>query len=518
MGSKRTGTLRRFSALATAGILVALMSAHADASDSSYEISVVLLEPYVTSDSPVEKYRLLETRAEAPIRIDLFRVSKDRLLKVDTATTTTASYQNLGLPEGEYLLQVIAAGFLPEKRRFHLKSNYKLSIRLRRPIDYGSGPPPSGGSGKGAGSPYAAGRIAVSLIFVQWSEQSTWTSSLRQLAIDAAEDGMSDFQAQAPAGAGFHSIVENAGTYTVTSPIGNECVEADLWVDEVLLAMGYSSGLLNDRLSDLAEDRRTAIYGTSSYCQICDRSSSGFLFFVTREPPDPDDVGGWNCSGRYQITYFGRSDEPVIYVHEIGHAFGTMDEYCTEFQSLGWYCCGWVGGPGGWGCNATDGCLQTQNDNCDPLCGEDCDDGPGFLDCQDGCPQWNCENHITCAMDGGSSTNFCPSSRLHLGWQDSDGDSYLNCLENGCGTNPNDPTSFPDCRPFNDVYVDGNWIGPELGTFASPYRTVAAGYQAAIPGDVLHIKNGPFNETPVLDKEVRLEKWGLDASIVIGTD
>lgn len=483
---------------------------------AGFSISGSFHEPYVTEDSPVEKFRQVKGDREGPpARIDIFRISENTLEKVETLTTRDAAFLIAGLPEGEYLLQVLVPLFLPEKRKFHLTSDLTFDFQLRRPMDYGNGPLSL--EPKYAGSRHAFGCNSVSLIFVQWSGGNTWDNTLRGNALDAARSGMSDFEAQAPPGAKFRSHVENLGTYTVTSPVGNTCGEAEAWIDEVLDDMGYTSGTVSSRLDTLAQARAGILCGRVPYCQSCGLESSGFLFFIARNSSDPGGVGGWNCGGgRFQISYFGRSDDPEVYTHEIGHAFGTTDEYCTQLSDFGWYCCGWVGG--NWGCDATGGCLSGTNDNCDPVCGQDCDPNTaGTQDCRDGCPLANCTSHTPCTMDGGSSTTFCAASRKQLGWQDTDGDGYPDCLETDCGTSPTSYSSRPTCIQPYDVYVDGNYTGAELGTMANPFNTVREGNDYCRDGDTLNIRNGPFDETLIMDKDIDVEKWGTGADVVIGS-
>ncbi len=483
---------------------------------AQFTVSGVFHEPFVTQDSPVEKYRLIKGDLEGPpARIDIFRIGDNAFEKVDTISTAKTAFQVAGLAEGDYLMQVIVPGFLIEKRRFFLSSDLGFELKLRRPIDFGNGPVSL--ESKYAGARHAFGCNSVSLIFVQWSGGSSWTNTLRGNALDAARSGMDDFENQAPPGAKFRSHVENLGTYTVSSPVGNTCGQAEAWIDEVLDDMGRTSGSVSSRLDTLARDRAEVLCGSVPYCQSCGLESSGFLFFIARNSSNPGGVGGWNCGGgRFQISYFGRSDDPEVYTHEIGHAFGTTDEYCVQLSNFGWYCCGWTHLD--WGCDNTGGCLNVANDNCDPACGQDCFPGtPGVQDCRDGCPLANCTTHTPCTMDGSATTTFCEVSRRQMGWQDSDGDGYPDCLETDCGTNPNSYSSRPNCIQPYDVYVDGDWSGAELGTIANPYNTVREGHDGCHEGDTLNIKNGPFNETLTMDKEIKVEKWGAGADVVIGS-
>jgi Zn-dependent metalloprotease len=55
-----------------------------------------------------------------------------------------------------------------------------------------------------------------------------------------------------------------------------------------------------------------------------------------------------------------------------------------------------------------------------------------------------------------------------------------------------------------DIYVDGAHWGIELGTELFPYNTVAEGYEAAYPGDMLRVKAGTYAETLTLRKVMKI--------------
>ncbi len=254
--------------------------------------------------------------------------------------------------------------------------------------------------------------------------------------------------------------METIGTFTGRT-VGNWCSEADLWVDEVLVQLGYTTGSLSDKLTSLSNTRRDATCGMSPACGGCGVNSSSFLFFVTRD--DSTMWGGWNCGGEYLISYWNRYADAQVYSHEVGHGFGANDEYCVPSQD---YCCGWVSGT--WGCSNTGGCLSGPNDNCDPTCGATC----GSTDCQDGCPAANCTTHTACAMDGSGTLTYCNPTRRQMGWIDTDGDGGLDCLESACGTDPNDPASVPGCVNL-----------PPVCDLGGPYTAECNGAVTSIPLD-----------------------------------
>jgi hypothetical protein len=418
---------------------------------------------------------------------------------------------------GEYLVQVNVEGYIIEKKSLNVSGDTKVTIELRRPIDYGNGSFLEKAP-EYAGARYAFGCNSVSLIFAQWQNLNAWTDALRQTSIDAATHGMNAFMSQAPTWAHFVSHVENLGTYTVTKPVGDTCALGAQWIAEIMTQMGYTTGTLEEKLNQLARARANAKCGSSPLCGSCGLTNSGFLFFIARENSGSG-VGGWNCGGTYQISYFGNSDDPVVYIHEIGHAFGTNDEYCTNLGgSNGFYCCGWPSG--NWGCSNTGGCLNVPNSNCDPLCGQNCTPGGAFTDCQDGCPSSNCTTHTPCPMDGGATETFCNVSRRQLGWVDDDCDEALNCLESNCGTSPNSIRSFPatsDCpAKYSGIFVDGSAGATQNGTALYPFNTLLKAYNAATDGADINIMSGTYPETIDMTKRIQLKKWGCGSAPVIG--
>jgi len=504
--------------------LVAVLFTDADAQPFDvFDLNVVLS----TAERDVSTGVRAETTVVEQAKVTLFRFEGDDLVRIGTDVTVGGMAWFRALPAGDYFIQVVAVGFIVEKRRVTVgedptESEVSVRIQLRRPIDFGQTSEPGTVAPKAAGVRYAFGCNVVTLVFVQWQKQNTWTNAERQDALQAATNGMNAFVAQAPSEAHFSANVESRGTYTVTAAVGDECSEADVWVEDVLGQMGYTAGTVVDKANALATDRAAAVCGASPLCASCGIQNSGFLFFIARENASPSPVGGWNChKGAYEVSYFGRSDNEEVYVHEIGHAFGTTDEYCTDFGgTIGWYCCGWPGG--NWGCDAVGGCLAGENGNCEPVCGQDCDDSPGvFLDCQDGCPAANCTTqHTPCVMDGGATLTFCEFSRRQIGWVDSDCDGSLDCLESDCGSDPNRLGSRPlasDCvgSPYSGIFVDGAALGPVYGTELFPYHTVTEGYNAAAPGQDVNIAGGSYNEQPDMTKAVTLKLWGC-GNVVIG--
>ncbi len=177
-------------------ILPPVLSIYVNAAHGNFMVSGSFLEEKVPPDSPMEKYMAVETFSPTePARIDIFNILDDKFSKVDTISTIQGSFQFIDVPQGEYLIQVVVPGFLPLKKKISLDSDFNSEFKLRRPIDYGSGPIPSGVTPKFAGAGHAFGCNVVTQIFVQWSGDSTWTEALQTAARDAANSGMSESHA-----------------------------------------------------------------------------------------------------------------------------------------------------------------------------------------------------------------------------------------------------------------------------------------------------------------------------------
>ena len=409
----------------------------------------------------------------------LFSLPDSKII-VTTAPDDSGQFAFGDLEPGDYMVQVVAPNHIVSKTRVtvgmgHEDASQQLEIVLLRPIDPGIGGVVDPlGLIDGAGIDHAFGCVSISLIFVQFQGSSTWTAAQINTATTAAQTSMNSFAAIAPPGAHVTTTVEDFGTYTVTNPVGCWCADADLWVDEVLQQAGYTTGSLDARIADLSNDRRDALCGTDPLCDGCGADASNFLFFITRD--DCALWGGWNCTGRYLISYWNRYDDSVVYIHEVGHGFGANDEYCVPNQD---YCCGWFL-TSTWGCDKTGGCLSGTNDNCDPACGVDC----GGVDCQDGCPNANCTTHTACAMDGSNTLTFCQATRRQIGWVDSDGDDALDCLESACGTDPGDDTSIPICVAPPEADANGPY-GAECAGATTSLQLDGTGSSDPDPDDTL---------------------------------
>lgn len=75
-----------------------------------------------------------------------------------------------------------------------------------------------------------------------------------------------------------------------------------------------------------------------------------------------------------------------------------------------------------------------------------------------------------------------------------------------------------DTPPATNVIVvsHANNTGYEDGTLFHPYNTVGEGNFAAMPGDVVLIVSGNYNERPLLNRPSRLQRLGATGTVTIG--
>jgi len=99
---------------------------------------------------------------------------------------------------------------------------------------------------------------------------------------------------------------------------------------------------------------------------------------------------------------------------------------------------------------------------------------------------------------------------------------------NGVTTNTTPSLTHLHVRPFNlgdgsitvdvltagDTWVDFNYTGsPQAGTFANPFKTIAAGIIAAPYGSTLHLKTGTNSETPTILKALKIVGYNGPATV-----
>ena len=76
-----------------------------------------------------------------------------------------------------------------------------------------------------------------------------------------------------------------------------------------------------------------------------------------------------------------------------------------------------------------------------------------------------------------------------------------------------DNTIVVAIRSALDTWVDFSFTGPQSGTFANPYNTMAAGTAAVSFGGILHLKTGRSSETPKITKPMQVVGYNGPATV-----
>jgi hypothetical protein len=79
--------------------------------------------------------------------------------------------------------------------------------------------------------------------------------------------------------------------------------------------------------------------------------------------------------------------------------------------------------------------------------------------------------------------------------------------------NPGDSSITVEWWAEEDTWVDFNYVGSELGTFANPFNTLGEGVAASPWGGFVKLKPGSTSETLTINKRVNLEAVGGPVTI-----
>jgi hypothetical protein len=197
---------------------------------------------------------------------------------------------------------------------------------------------------------FAAGSVAVAVIFPE-SDGSVDTSSedwanadpahsgdRRQLVVDRVLVALAWWEAREPA-AGLHFVLPAAGSLgtpqTVSSgyePVRHAAVKDRLWRHEIMDDLGFHGGPADDPPPEIAFDEAVrdvvstdwalTVYAVDTL-NDADGRFRDFMFAYSFALYGPYIVLTYDC-GPYGFDSF----DPVL-AHEMGHAFGALDEYAA---------------------------------------------------------------------------------------------------------------------------------------------------------------------------------------------
>jgi hypothetical protein len=232
----------------------------------------------------------------------------------------------------------------------------------RLPTDPGSSQPATPGLFGGAPlsapasqtSSYMAGRIAVSVVFVESTlmvgncpvtevHTEDWTAAEQTQVMAEIAEGAAFWTSRANRPQILTFTLENRGTRgTSCEPISRSSADTSLWVADALSGLGFptSPSATFSTARSYANSRRAAL-GTDW----------AYTVFVVDSSADPDGKFTNNqfafayLNGPYMVmTYdndgWGISRMNLVFAHETGHIFGALDEYassnCTASERWGY--------------------------------------------------------------------------------------------------------------------------------------------------------------------------------------
>jgi len=268
---------------------------------------------------------------------------------------------------------------------------------------------PFGASDQDTGE-FMLGRIAVTPVFIESNglgDASTedWTESQKADVLSNIQTGLNWWKQLLAKKSSVTTLDFVVDTTFVQSPFSSQYEpitrrsdDYSLWVDEFMVAQGYSqSGLLENNVRAFNNAQRSKL-----------QSDWSFTIFVVNSKNDADGMFAPNGSFSRAFSFAGGLFEVVpstrpamTFAHETGHMFWARDEYTggsTYYQRRGYY--------------------NTQNTNA-----MDLNPNSGFVQedsiMSDGPGQLRAYNNVT-----------SPASTLaHIGWQDSDNDGIFDVLD-----------------------------------------------------------------------------------------
>ena len=190
----------------------------------------------------------------------------------------------------------------------------------------------------------------------------------------------------------------------------------------------------------------------------------------------------------------GSSGNPSTFAHEVGHYFNLYHTHETVFGAE---------------CPSGSNCATAGDQVCDTPADPDLSDNVATGTCAYTGPQF--------ALPGCDSTPYSPSTVNLMSY------SLKECRDTFTVDQQTRMwTALLAFRPelFDRVhYVDSNAVGSaDNGTPAQPYLTVAKALINFQSGDKIVIAGGNYAETPLLDVQMELDRWDLDApgEVIVG--
>lgn len=253
-------------------------------------------------------------------------------------------------------------------------------------------------------SEFMLGSIAVGIILPESDgsidpETEDWSSSRQSQVVSEIQAGLNWLDARCPDANLSFVYDQHLGVATGYEPINHPHTEAYLWINDVMDALGYSSGSSISRVRQYDNDLRSSM-----------NTDWAITIFVVDSYNDPDCAftDGWFAfayrGGPYEVMTYDNEDRGIenmdaCTAHETAHLFWAYDEYINDYGS----------------CTQNINYLGVENGN--------------YHEClTDNCLMKH-------AHSGYASNLICSYTSGQIGWRDTDGDHIPDILDTYPNTN-----------------------------------------------------------------------------------
>ncbi|MCX6013565.1 MAG: hypothetical protein NTV30_09220, partial [Chloroflexi bacterium] len=235
-------------------------------------------------------------------------------------------------------------------------------------------------------SEYMIGSVTVAVIFPESngnfdSNTENWSKSRMDTCINEITAGLNWWKSLEPEAHLNFTIQNYYDKPTSYEPIKRPSTDQNLWINEILTGMGYTSGSYTQKVKDF-----------NSYIRNYYETDWVFTIFVVDSLNDSngeftDGYFGYSYPGGPFIVMthdndsYGIDNMDAVTAHETGHIFYASDEYNNEAEYSGY--------------------LNVLDD----------------------------DNATSCIMHGGINWNICTATRGQIGWKDSDSDGILDPVD-----------------------------------------------------------------------------------------
>lgn len=221
-------------------------------------------------------------------------------------------------------------------KQIRLAAAVAILLAVLAPVVVAQGPAPLTNDvfpGWGTNSEYLIGDVAVGLILTESNgdvdtETENWSPTRIQQVRDEVADGLAWWAAREP-DANVTFVVDYSLQATGYEPINRDADDRALWIEEILLNMGYTSSPIspyrlvnaynNYLKSHYDTDWAFTIFVVDSYVDVDGKFTCGHFAFAARGGPY---LVMTYDNGNYWIGWMDQ-----VCAHEVGHIFHALDQY-----------------------------------------------------------------------------------------------------------------------------------------------------------------------------------------------